>query len=88
MQLIERECAITLSVRGVGNYLRRWGFIPQKPIKKAYEQHQEALQEWLDKQYPEIETRTKAKLKATATERMQSLKKSSERVKSSFRLHA
>ena len=34
MQLIERECGITLSVRGVGNYLKRWGFTPQKPIKK------------------------------------------------------
>ena len=35
--LIERECGIALSVRAVGNYLNRWGFTPQKPIKKAYE---------------------------------------------------
>ena len=60
MQLIERECAITLSVRGVGNYLKRWGFTPQKPIKKAYEQRPEAVQEWLDQQYPEIEKRAKS----------------------------
>jgi transposase len=60
MQLIERECAIRLSVRGVGNYLKRWGFTPQKPIKKAYEQRPEAVQEWLDKQYPEIEKRAKS----------------------------
>jgi transposase len=60
MQLIERECGIKLSVRGVGNYLKRWGFTPQKPIKKAYEQRPEAVQEWLDKQYPEIEKRAKA----------------------------
>ncbi len=59
-QLIEREYAITLSVRGVGNYLKRWGFTPQKPIKKAYEQRPEAVQAWLDKQYPEIERRAKA----------------------------
>ena len=32
MQLIEREYGIKLSVRGVGNYLSRWGFTPQKPI--------------------------------------------------------
>lgn len=57
MQLIERECAIKLSVRGVGNYLKRWGFTPQKPIKKAYEQRPEAVQAWLDEQYPEIEKR-------------------------------
>lgn len=60
MQLIERECGITLSVRGVGNYLARWGFTPQKPIKKAYEQRSEAVQAWLDEQYPEIERRAKA----------------------------
>src|SRR4030066_1165032 len=59
MQLIERECGISLSVRGVGNYLKRWGFTPQKPIKKAYEQRPEAVQEWLDKDYPEIEQRAK-----------------------------
>jgi len=60
MQLIERECGISLSVRGVGNYLKRWGFTPQKPIKKAYEQRPEAVQEWLDKEYPAIEQRAKA----------------------------
>ena len=37
-QLIAREFKIVLSVRGVGKYLKRWGFTPQKPIKKAYEQ--------------------------------------------------
>jgi len=60
MQLIERECGITLSVRGVGTYLSRWGFTPQKPIKKAYEQRPEAVQAWLTEQYPEIEQRAKA----------------------------
>ena len=58
-QLIEREYGIKLSVRGVGNYLARWGFTPQKPIKKAYEQRPEAVQAWLDEQYPEIEKRAK-----------------------------
>lgn len=60
MQLIEHECRIKLSVRGVGNYLKRWGFTPQKPIKRAYEQRPEAVQAWLDEQYPEIERRAKA----------------------------
>ena len=36
-QLIERSYGLALSVRAVGNYLARWGFTPQKPIKKAYE---------------------------------------------------
>lgn len=60
MQLIEREFGIALSVRGVGNYLRRWGFTPQKPIKRAYEQRPEAVQAWLNEQYPVIEKRAKA----------------------------
>lgn len=59
MQLIERECGIKLSVRGVGNYLKRWGFTPQKPIKKAYEQRPEAVKTWLDNEYPAIEKRAK-----------------------------
>jgi transposase len=50
--LIEREYGIKLSVRGVGNYLARWGFTPQKPIKKAYEQRPEAVKKWLDEEYP------------------------------------
>ena len=60
MQLIEREYGLKLSVRGVGNYLSRWGFTPQKPIKKAYEQRPEAVQAWLDEEYPDIEARAKA----------------------------
>lgn len=59
MQLIEREYGIKLTVRGVGNYLKRWGFTPQKPIRRAYEQSSEAVQVWLDKIYPEIEHRAK-----------------------------
>jgi hypothetical protein len=44
----------------VGKYLARWGFTPQKPIRRAYEQRPEAVQTWLDTQYPEIAQRAKA----------------------------
>ncbi len=60
MKLIEQECGITLSVRAVGTYLARWGFTPQKPIKRAYEQRPEAVKAWLDEQYPAIAARAKA----------------------------
>jgi transposase len=60
MQLVEQEFGIKLAVRTVGDYLKRWGFTPQKPIKKAYEQRPEAVQAWLNEQYPEIEKRAKA----------------------------
>lgn len=59
MQLIEREYDISLHVRTVGKYLARWGFTPQKPIKRAYEQQPEAVQQWLDQTYPEIAARAK-----------------------------
>ena len=58
--LIERECGIALSVRAVGNYLKRWGFTPQKPIKRAYEQRPEAVKAWLDEPYLAIEAQANA----------------------------
>jgi transposase len=60
MQLIEREYGIKLHVRSVGKYLARWGFTPQKPIKRAYEQSPAAVKEWLGTQYPQIAQRAKA----------------------------
>ena len=38
----------------MGLYLGRWGFTPQKPMKKAYEQSPAAVQKWLDEEYPVI----------------------------------
>ncbi len=43
-----------ITIRTIGDYMKRWGFTPQKPIKKAYEQSPKAMQEWLDHTYPEI----------------------------------
>ena len=54
-QLIEQECGVELRIRGVGNYLKRWGFTPQKPIKRAYEQRPEAVKKWLDDKKEKIE---------------------------------
>jgi len=59
-QLIERRFGIALPVRTMGLYLARWGFTPQKPIKKAYEQSPAAVKRWLDEDYPAIATRAKA----------------------------
>ena len=58
-ELIFREFGIKLSIRCVGDYLQRWGFTPQKPIKRAYEQQPEAVQQWLDNEYPEIESKAR-----------------------------
>ncbi|SCC91520.1 transposase [Thiomonas sp. X19] len=60
MQLIERECGMALQVRSVGKSLARWGFTPQKPIRRAYEQSPAAVLAWLDTQYPALAERAKA----------------------------
>ena len=59
-QLIEQEYGIKLQVRSIGKYLTRWGFTPQKPIKRAYEQSPAAVQAWLEGEYPAIEQRARA----------------------------
>ena len=40
-------------------YLKRWGFTPQKPTKRAYEQDPKRLEQWLANEYPEIAARAK-----------------------------
>jgi transposase len=59
-QLIAQEFGIKLQVRSIGKYLARWGFTPQKPIKRAYEQSPAAVQAWLEGEYPAIEQRARA----------------------------
>lgn len=57
---IREHFGIDMPVRTVGEYLKRWGFTPQKPIKVAYEQKPEAVKKWLDEEYPAISARAKA----------------------------
>jgi len=59
-QLINQEYGIDLQVRSIGKYLARWGFTPQKPLKRAYEQKPEAVQAWLEGEYPGIEQRARS----------------------------
>ncbi len=60
MQLIERDFGVKLAVRTVGDYLKRWGFTPQRPIRRAYEQRPEAVKAWIEQEYPAIERRARA----------------------------
>lgn len=53
-KLIEQEFKITIAQRTICDYLHRWGFTPQRPIKLAYEQQPKAVQEWLENTYPKI----------------------------------
>jgi transposase len=56
-QLIENRYGIVLSRWQVGRYLKSWGYTPQKPIRKAFEQKPEQVKQWLDKEYPAIKKR-------------------------------
>ena len=59
MELIENKTGVKLAIRTVGNYLSAWGFTPQKPLRRAYEQSPVKVQEWLDKTYPVIKEKAK-----------------------------
>ena len=56
-ELIHRRAGLRLPIRTVGEYLRRWGYTPQKPVRKAYTQDPKAVAEWLEETYPQIERR-------------------------------
>lgn len=60
VQLLETRHAIKLPVRTMGEYLKRWGFTPQKPIKKAYEQNPGKVKAWLANEYPAIAAQAKS----------------------------
>ena len=60
MELIEALFGVAMPIRTVGEYLLRWGYTPQRPIKRALEQRPAEVQRWLDKTYPTILARAKA----------------------------
>jgi len=59
-QLIAQRCGIDLSVWTVGRYLAKWGFTPQKPLRRAYEQDAAAVKQWMEREYPSIRRQAKA----------------------------
>lgn len=58
-QLILDRYGIELSRWQVGRYLKAWGYTPQKPISKAFEQKPEKVKQWLEKEYPSIKRKAK-----------------------------
>lgn len=58
-ELVEREFGIILAINTMGDYLRSWGYSPQKPKKKAYEQCSKKVQKWLNEEYPSIKKKAK-----------------------------
>lgn len=56
-ELISQRFGIQLPIRTIGEYLKRWGYTPQKPLKRAYEQKPQVVKKWLEEKYPEIKRR-------------------------------
>jgi transposase len=58
-EFIERKFGIRVSVWTAGRYLKRWGFTPQKPLRRACERNPEAVESWLKEEYPAIREQAK-----------------------------
>ncbi|NLE06180.1 MAG: IS630 family transposase [Crenarchaeota archaeon] len=59
-ELMQNRFGKKLPIRTIGEYLKRWGYTPQKPLKKAYEQQPKVVKAWLEEKYPDIKERAKA----------------------------
>lgn len=52
--LIKERFGFEIERRQVGRYLKRWGFTPQRPVKRAYERNDKAVRKWMEEEYPAI----------------------------------
>jgi transposase len=58
-ELVERELGVKLAINTMGDYLRSWGYSPQKPKKRAYEQCCKKVEKWLKEEYLDIKGKAK-----------------------------
>jgi|GEM_PF-2534687 len=58
--LIITRIGIRLPNTTLGAYLRRWGFVPEKALRKAYNQRPTLIRHWVKHQYPLIAAQAKA----------------------------
>jgi transposase len=58
-ELLSERFGLSVSVWTAGRYLKSWGFTPQKPVRRAFEQNPEEVRRWLDEEYPAIKKAAK-----------------------------
>ncbi|MDR1301201.1 MAG: winged helix-turn-helix domain-containing protein [Treponema sp.] len=58
--VIQQKYGIDIPIRTVGEYLKRWGYTPQKPVRYGYTQDGEPVKAWFERTYPELHNRVKA----------------------------
>lgn len=59
-QLIKDRYGVELAARTMTEYMRRWGFTSQKPMRRAMEQRPAEVRRWKERVYPAIAGRAKA----------------------------
>jgi transposase len=59
-QLIRTKYSLEVPLRTLTDYLKRWGYTPQKPLKIAYQRSPQNVKAWLEVEYPAIQTQVKA----------------------------
>jgi transposase len=52
--LIKKEFGITMPIRTVGEYLKRWGYTAKKPRRHARDQDPAEVKQWLTQTYPKL----------------------------------
>jgi transposase len=57
--LIRLVCGVSMTEQGVGKWLRRHGFTPQRPARRSYRQQDAQVRAWLEEEYPAISARAK-----------------------------
>ncbi|WP_143116267.1 helix-turn-helix domain-containing protein [Lentzea xinjiangensis] len=62
-QLIRLVVGVDMTEQGVGLWLRRHAFAPQRPARRTYEQQPAAVRAWLDEDNPAIEPRARAEVR-------------------------
>ncbi|MET3870489.1 transposase [Puniceicoccus vermicola] len=60
-ELIKNRFKIEYGLQSMSVVLARWGFTPQRPLKKAYEQRPAEVKQWMGEVYPEVKKKRKPK---------------------------
>ena len=56
-ELVNRRFKIKITVQAMGQYLKKWGFSAQRPVKRNHKQNPAEIEKWIKEEYPAIKER-------------------------------
>jgi transposase len=59
-EVIRRECGVTYHPGHISRLLHEWNWSRQKPVRRARQRDEVAIQEWREKRYPALRKRGQA----------------------------